>query len=57
MDIAQAVEQVEEAGRRGAVAVSREAAEALLSELQEHSKRAGAMSRMLDDVLEETGRP
>lgn len=57
MDIAQAVEQVEEAGRCGAATVSREAAEVLLAELQEHSKRAGAMSQMLDDVLEEAGRP
>ena len=53
MDVTEAVEQVEEAGRLGAIAVSREAAEVLLSELREQSRRAAAMTRLLDDVLED----
>jgi hypothetical protein len=56
MDVTQAVEQVEEAGRVGAICVSREAAEVLLSELQEQSKRAAAMTRLIDDVLEDARR-
>lgn len=53
MDVFEAVSQVEEAQRTGAVAVSREAAEVLLSELREQSRRAAAMTRLLDDVLED----
>lgn len=53
MDVTEAVEQVEEAGRVGAICVSREAAEELLAELREQSKRAEAMTRLIDDVLDE----